>query len=77
MFALLLLVCASTLGTFVFAMMKLIGSDVLTMTGGSWFETLLIISGLLIIFMIWCLSAYLLLVKFIISKTAKIVKIGQ
>jgi uncharacterized membrane protein YjjP (DUF1212 family) len=77
MLVLLSLICASTLGLFVFAMMKVIGSDVLTMAGGSWFESLLIISGLLIICMIHCLSTYLLLVKFFISKTAKIVKIGQ
>ena len=77
MLCLLLLVCVSSLGLFVFGMMKVVGSNLLMMAGGAWFESILIISGLLVIFTIYCLSTYVLLVKFIIINTAKIVKIGQ
>jgi len=77
MLGLLLLVCGSSLVVFVFGMMKVVGSNVLMLTGGAWFESLLIISGLLVIFTIYCLSTYVLLVKFIVVNTARIVKIGQ
>jgi hypothetical protein len=74
--AILLLMSLSFLALFVFGIILVVKSKVLTLEGSGWFESLLILSALLIVLTVQLFSTYLLLAKFLVGKTARIVKIG-
>jgi hypothetical protein len=76
MFVSLTIMSIGFLALFVFGVYKVVTSDVISLIGRTWFQSLLILSSLLIVLTAQVFATYLLLAKFMIGRTAKITRIG-